>query len=163
MADEDLRARPNRLPWPPLVYLAVVVAALWLQEAAPLDVPGALRAVPARAAGWGLLAAGLGLDLWAMVTLWRARTNILPHRAAGRLVTGGPFALTRNPIYLGNTLALLGLALALANPWLAGGAFLAFVLVDRLAARREEIHLAQRFGAEFAAYARRVPRWLARW
>ncbi|MDX1717154.1 MAG: methyltransferase, partial [Anderseniella sp.] len=43
-----------------------------------------------------------------MWTMFSARTNILPHRAADRLVTHGPFALTRNPIYVGNTIAMLG-------------------------------------------------------
>jgi len=109
-----------------------------------------------------LLFAGLGLDVWAMAALHRARTNILPHRAAGRLVTDGPYAFTRNPIYLGNTIVLLGLGLMLENPWLLAAAPVAAVATDHLAARREEAHLAAKFGAEFAAYAARVPRWLGR-
>ena len=59
--------------------------------------------------------AGATFDLWAAITLFRERTTILLHRAADRLVTCGPFRMTRNPIYVGNTIAILGLALAFGN------------------------------------------------
>ena len=65
-----------------------------------------------RPGGLPIIALGLGLDLWAMAAMMLARTNILPIRAAGRLVTNGPFSLSRNPIYLGNTMLMLGIGLA---------------------------------------------------
>lgn len=150
--------RPNRWPWPPLIFGAAFLAGIGLQGLVPLGWP--VPAAAGRGLGWVLLFAGLALDVWAMAALHRARTTILPHRAAGRLVTNGPFAFTRNPIYLGNTIALLGLGLMLENPWLLAAAIGAAVATDHLAARREEAHLAAKFGAEFTAYAARVPRWL---
>lgn len=113
-----------------------------------------------RALGTAVAAAGIGLDLAAMLAMRRAQTNVLPHRGADHLVTGGVFAISRNPIYLGNTLLLVGLALALVWPWLVVTALLAAVLVDRLAIRREEEHLSVRFGPAFADYVRHVPRWI---
>ncbi|KIQ96559.1 putative protein-S-isoprenylcysteine methyltransferase [Lysobacter sp. A03] len=74
-------------------------------------------------------------------------------------MTSGVFALSRNPIYLGNTLLLLGLALALHWPWLLVTALVAAVSVNQLAIKREERHLAARFGPVFAEYSQRVPRW----
>ncbi|MET3834997.1 protein-S-isoprenylcysteine O-methyltransferase Ste14 [Brevundimonas sp. UYEF29] len=70
---------------------------------APALFPGA------SAVGGLLVALALGLDLWAMLEMRRRRANILPHRAATALVTTGPFAWSRNPIYLANGLLLLGL------------------------------------------------------
>ncbi|MGQ3676555.1 methyltransferase family protein [Xanthobacter sp. TB0139] len=167
----DVASRPNSVPWPPLLYGAALVAGLALAWLWPLG--GAASAFPGglelwrvwwsvRLAGLVLLACGLGLDLWAMATMHQAHTNILPHRAADRLVTQGPFAWSRNPIYVGNTLALAGTGVMLLNVWLVAAAILAALATDRLAARREEAHLAARFGADFESYRKRVPRWLWR-
>ncbi len=152
----DLHSRPNRFPWPPLIGVAAAALAFLAQSACPL---GLGLGPEARWFGWALIATGLALDLWAMATMWRAGTNILPHRAAGRLVTSGPFAFTRNPIYLGNSTALVGIAGAENSLWFVVAAVVAAALVEVLAIRREEAHLALRFGSAWAAYAARVPRW----
>lgn len=162
MPEPGAAERPNRIPWPPLIYGAALLAGIVLGRYWPVGAPAVMEAMPVRLAGALVAACGLSLDLWSIVTLYRARTNILPHRAADHLVTTGPFAFTRNPIYLGNTLLVLGLGIAFANPWLVVFAPLAAIATDRLAARREEAHLAARFGAPFAAYRARVPRWIGR-
>jgi protein-S-isoprenylcysteine O-methyltransferase Ste14 len=92
--------------------------------------------------------------------MWRKNTNILPHRGADALITSGPFRFTRNPIYLGNTIAMLGLSVYLNNGWFAILGLGAAFAVDRLAIRREEAHLAARFREAWLAYAARTPRWL---
>jgi protein-S-isoprenylcysteine O-methyltransferase Ste14 len=77
-----------------------------------------------------------------------------PHR----LVTNGPYALTRNPMYLGHLIFFLGLALLLSWPaWLVLAAHLFWF--DRRA-RYDEQHLSQLFGADYASYRARVKRWL---
>jgi protein-S-isoprenylcysteine O-methyltransferase Ste14 len=113
-----------------------------------------------RVVGGLILASGLLLDLSAMVVMRRAHTNILPHRGADALVVSGPFRFTRNPIYLGNTVVMIGVAFMLANAWFLLSALVAAVLVDRLAIRREERHLAQRFGESWRDYAAHTARWL---
>lgn len=161
MEDEILK-RPNRIPWPPILYLAAVLAA-WALEAIWSTSSFALWvgwAAWLRAVGIVLICVGMGLDLAAMRAMHRVRTNVLPHRGAQHLVTSGVFAFSRNPIYLGNTFALAGVALALVLPWLLVTTLMVAVLVDRLAIRREERHLAARFGAAYADYAGRVPRWI---
>jgi protein-S-isoprenylcysteine O-methyltransferase Ste14 len=153
----DLKSRPNFIPWPPLIYAAVFLCGLLLEQLVPT---GAHLPQWLVFAGWAFMALGLGLDFWAMVTMVLARTNILPHLPAGRLVTSGPFALTRNPIYLGNTLLMLGIGLAWSALWFLPLALGATVLVEKLAILREEAHLALRFGAEWETYAATAPRWL---
>ena len=157
---QDFSARPNTVPWPPIIYLAVALAALALGAAWPLasPPPSSLRLL--RITGAAIAATGIALDVAAMLAMRRARTNILPHRGADRLVTDGVFALTRNPIYVGNTLLLAGLGVALPSAWMVAGALLAALLVDRLAIRREERHLSARFGRPYADYVARVPRWI---
>ena len=155
----DPNQRPNRIPWPPLIFLAADGAALGLGAVLPAGLP---FGTAGRLAGGALALSGLALDVAAMVAMVRARTNILPHRGADRLVRHGPFRYTRNPIYLGNTLLLAGLGLALANAWFLPAAAAAAFAVDRLAVRREEAHLAARFGAAWHDYAASTPRWLGR-
>lgn len=157
---QDFTDRPNTVPWPPIIYLAVALAALALGVAWPLAAPSPTSARWLRMAGAAIAGTGVALDLAAMLAMRRARTNILPHRGADRLVTDGAFALTRNPIYVGNTLLLAGVGVALPSAWMVAGALLAALLVDRLAIRREERHLSARFGQAYADYAARVPRWI---
>ena len=153
----DIAARPNRIPWPPLIYAACVGAAVALGRLWPLDLGTDLRPV-----GIALMLAGLGFDATAMVTMARLRANILPHRAATGLVTTGPFAWSRNPIYLGNTLMLAGAAPTFGAAWLLVMVPVAVVLVTMLAIRREERHLAALFGSDWTAYAARTSRWFGR-
>jgi protein-S-isoprenylcysteine O-methyltransferase Ste14 len=79
---------------------------------------------------------------------------------ANRLVTEGFFALSRNPLYLGNLLILLGLFVLHNNPWvyLLGMAFFLFAYRSIVAA--EESYLGERFGEQYVDYCHRVNRWL---
>lgn len=153
----DIAVRPNILPWPPIIYVAAALAAYGLGRLVPL-VFVQDRAVGM--AGAAVLFAGVALDLWAMATMWRAKTNILPHRGADALMTSGPFRFTRNPIYLGNTIAMLGLSATFDNGWFSVLGLGAAIAVHHLAIRREEAHLAARFGEAWIAYSARTPRWL---
>ena len=158
--EQQCRDRPNTLPWPPLIFAFTVLLALALGWLVPLG--SLLGPVPVwlRVCGAAFLASGIGLVVWAIVTIRRADTNVMPHKAADRLVSHGPFALSRNPIYLGNFMLLTGIALALDSPWFLAAAIADALLVQELAIKREEAHLALRFGEAWAAYAAKVPRWL---
>ena len=76
-----------------------------------------------------------------------------------RLVTSGPFALCRNPMYLGHLIFLAGLALSL-HSWLGAGLALASAAWLQLRVRRDERRLAERFGRAYMQYRARVKRWI---
>ena len=76
-----------------------------------------------------------------------------------RLVTGGPFAWCRNPMYLGHIIFLLGLALSLQS-WLAALIAAATVVWFQFRVRRDEKRLAERFGQPYLDYTARVRRWI---
>jgi protein-S-isoprenylcysteine O-methyltransferase Ste14 len=80
------------------------------------------------------------------------------------LITNGPFAYVRNPLYVGNMLIYAGIGLmSLALfPWLFLAACGWFALQYALIVNREEEYLAARFGEEYAAYRNKVPRFLPR-
>ncbi|HEY0330928.1 MAG TPA: isoprenylcysteine carboxylmethyltransferase family protein [Rhodopseudomonas sp.] len=150
-------ARPNVLPWPPMLLAGAAVASILLGGALPLP---ALHEDWTAWLGGAVVLIGIALDVWAIVTMRRADTNILPNRAADLLVTWGPFRYSRNPIYLANTILLIGIGVAVGNYWFILSALVSALLVDRLAIRREEHHLAAKFGADWIDYSQQTPRWL---
>ncbi len=77
------------------------------------------------------------------------------------LTTTGPYAYTRNPLYLGSAIIGLGFSLAARSVWVVAVLGLLFVLVYVPVVKSEEAFLRARF-PEFDAYARRVPRFLPR-
>jgi protein-S-isoprenylcysteine O-methyltransferase Ste14 len=142
---------------PPALALAAAVA----QRAVSPD-PSFSRL---RLAGAGTLAvAAAALALSGSRAFGRRGTTVNP-LTLGRstaLVTEGPFARTRNPMYVGMAGVLLANALARGSSraLLPVAAFV--TVIDRLQIPPEEASMAQLFGDEFAAYRARVPRWLVR-
>jgi protein-S-isoprenylcysteine O-methyltransferase Ste14 len=145
---------------PPLIVVVATAALMWL---ASLLLPQARIAIEHRGSIAAFIA-GVGFVIVAagIVPFMRARTTVDPTRPQGAssLVTGGVYRLTRNPMYLGMLLALLGWAVFLAN----GPALIflpAFVLyLTEFQIKPEERALAARFGADYAAYRTRVRRWV---
>lgn len=110
--------------------------------------------------GLGLLVAGLLLGAWGILTFWRVRTSILPFRPASSFVIAGPYRFTRNPMYIGLTLAYIGLSMMTALTWALVLLPLVLIALYALVIRREERYMRHAFGADYVAYARRVRRWL---
>ena len=96
---------------------------------------------------------------WGFLTLQRADTTIWPNKRADRLVTEGAFRFRRNPIYMGEVLAFLGLAEVTHNIWFAILAPVLAVALYALAIRPEEQHLEARFGQDYLDYKERTRRW----
>lgn len=81
---------------------------------------------------------------------------------AERLVTEGFFAHSRNPLYLGNLISLIGLFIIHSNPWVLAIGISFFLLAYVAIVAAEEAYLSPRFGPAYAAYCRAVPRWIPR-
>lgn len=155
---EAPRGAALRIP-PPLVFLGAIVGGrVSSMVAPPLDlvVPVAV-AVPL---GVVLAAAGLALGLDACRSFRRTGQDPAPWRPAPALVASGAFRLVRNPMYLGMTLLVLGIGAAARDPWTGALALPALWVVHRTAVLPEERYLRARFGDAYAAYERRVSRYL---
>lgn len=105
---------------------------------------------------------GAGVALAGVLAFRRAATTVNPTtpQASSSVVTGGIYAFSRNPMYVGFALVLLGWAL-----WLGNGAALvlvpAFVLyMNRFQIAPEERMLTDKFGASYTQYVQQVRRWL---
>jgi len=113
-----------------------------------------------RVAGGVLLAIGAIIAGWGLVTFHRARTTTVPGEVSSQLVTWGPYRFTRNPMYVGLTLAYLGEAGLLRQVWPV--ILLPFVLayVHWVVIRLEECKLNEAFGEHYTQYRARVRRWI---
>ena len=153
-------AAPNRLPWPPIIYLVAIAISILLQIFVPLPWISRPMADILFAAGCLCIVGVVAIDYSAFMTLKRGKTTIMPNRASDHLVTTGAFSFTRNPIYLANTLLMIGVGLIAQNLWFILLGLVAALLTQKLAIEREERHLADRFGKRYRDYAKRVRRWI---
>lgn len=82
---------------------------------------------------------------------------------ASRLVQGGIYTLTRNPMYLGNSLIAVGITLLAGSPLVYLVVLPFFLFVYQALVAAEEAYLRKQFGAEYDRYCQRVPRWWPQW
>jgi protein-S-isoprenylcysteine O-methyltransferase Ste14 len=148
---------PVRRVLPPVWLLLALVASFALDRWLPL-----VRLVPAPWNYLGLVPLGVGalMSLTAALSFRRAGTPVVPFTPSTALVTGGWFRLTRNPMYLGLTLILGGVALIDGTL----GAFLPLPVFVAILHQRfiklEEPFLEGIFGNDYRAYKARVRRWV---
>jgi protein-S-isoprenylcysteine O-methyltransferase Ste14 len=123
----------------------------------PRQAPLWERVVPAVLFG----GVGIGLVVSAIVMIKRAGSNVAPMRPVTALVTGGPFRFSRNPIYVGFALIVVGTAVALNLLWpIVVLVVVVMPIVRRRVVGREEAYLERTFGREYRRYQERVPRWV---
>jgi protein-S-isoprenylcysteine O-methyltransferase Ste14 len=142
---------------PPLIYAMPLYAGLLLHRRRPIR---PLPPVLARPLGLGLIAAGGAIISSAFRTMRRAGNHPTPRVPVKAIVSSGPFAYTRNPMYLAMTLIYSGVTLLVDALWPA--LFLPVVLLAiRLGViEHEERYLERRFGEEYRSYKRSVRRWV---
>jgi protein-S-isoprenylcysteine O-methyltransferase Ste14 len=138
----------------PIIIVGLPVVARLLVPS-PVVVPD-----PWNYLGIPVLVAGLGFMFWAW-SLFKARgtTLRLAEQTAG-LITSGPYRFSRNPMYAGALVAVVGVCMLLGSA--SGFVFpvLYFLVIDVFMVRPEERMLLRQFGEQYAAYTRRVRRWL---
>jgi protein-S-isoprenylcysteine O-methyltransferase Ste14 len=150
----------TRVPPPFIMLLAAIlmwVLHRWIPLAQLIDSPWSL-------VGWLFAASGIGIAMAAFKRFKQARTTVNPREphTASSLVTGGVFQISRNPMYLGLLLILIGWALSLgtASPWIVPPLFVIVVTVLQIIP--EEQALEKLFGEPYVEYRRRVARWIGR-
>ena len=157
MSAQDHTQRPRTRVLPPAPYALAILAGWWLdRQVLSLALgDGAIS----RPLGGLFVLAGLALMAWTMLTFWRHRTTVNPYAGASTLCTEGPFRFSRNPIYLGDWLILLGAALWLNTAWPLVFAPLVWALLRYGVIRHEEAHLEAKFGDAYRTYTTQVRRW----
>jgi protein-S-isoprenylcysteine O-methyltransferase Ste14 len=141
---------------PPPAVALIVALAMW--GLAPLEGGPTLRVAVALA----LVVVGIVFSVSGAVAFRKAKTtkNPMKPQAASSLVTAGVYKLTRNPMYLGLSLVLLGWAGYLWSAWSLLGPIAFVMYISRFQIEPEERVLATLFGSEYSAYKAKVRRWL---
>lgn len=142
---------------PPVWFVLAIIAMILLARFVPLV---SWHLAPLKWAGIALIVIGLATAVMAARHFKRAGTPLKPFSRATALVTEGPFRFTRNPMYLGLAVILVGVALALESltPFFVIPAFVAIITAGFIVP--EEAMLKERFGDSYGDFQRRVRRWL---
>ena len=144
---------------PPIVAVLIGACMWWASRFSFIaKVPFAVRI--AMAATIGLI--GLGISVMGAMAFRKARTTANPLRpeTASTVVMSGIYRVTRNPMYVGLAVALIGWGAYLAAPLALLGPIVFMAFITRFQIIPEERALLAKFGDEFAAYIKKVKRWL---
>jgi protein-S-isoprenylcysteine O-methyltransferase Ste14 len=135
------------------------IAAAWLYPLPflPILMPAGW---PAAWVGAAVFALGFALAAWAVASMRRAGTRFETHQPTARIVTAGPYRFTRNPIYVGMFLALIGLAVGFDSLWLLVALAMFYLVIRYGVVAREEAYLERKFGDAYLDYKSRVRRWI---
>lgn len=159
MVEQEPAAKVRIIP--PLVPVGAIVLGAVLDRMWPL---GAVFELPAPSRLWvggGIIAVALVvLGAWPIAMFLRSGQNPEPWKPTPSLHFGGPYSLTRNPMYLMLVLVCLGAAIAVANLWIFLLTPVVGWVLQRFAILPEEAYLEEKFGEDYLAYKRRVRRWL---
>ena len=161
MADHPSSPASPGVQFPPPLLFVLGFGAGWLVHR---EWPAALvptdAGVPLDPIGSALFFTGLALMAWGMATFHRAKTAVYPNQPASALVGGGPYRFTRNPMYVGMTIAYLGGVATANSVWPLVALPLVLAGIYAFVIRREERYLEAEFGDAYRDYCRRVRRWL---
>ncbi|HUQ87092.1 MAG TPA: isoprenylcysteine carboxylmethyltransferase family protein [Vicinamibacterales bacterium] len=160
MADKNPGERGARVRFPPpLVFVAGLLAGVAIDRfvaAAPVPIDRSIRIAA------GVIVALLGVALLVSSRLHFVRTgqSVIPWTPTPELIFQGPYRFTRNPMYVGMTLLLIGLGVAFNNLWMSAFALPALLVVHMIAVLPEEKYLSEKFGDGYRTYLARVRRYL---
>lgn len=148
--------QPTRLT-PPTYLMAALVLMFMLSRYAPL---WPLWGPPWTYLGAVPVLAGFGLSMYCARLHGRYKTTLKPFQEASALITDGPHRVSRNPIYVGMVVMLIGVAILMGctTPWVVVPFFI-FTIQNQFIVY-EETALAERFGGQYADYRSRVRRWI---
>ncbi|MCF8476751.1 MAG: isoprenylcysteine carboxylmethyltransferase family protein [Pseudolabrys sp.] len=145
---------------PPLLAASVVILGLLLDWLLPAYVLSLLLPLSARIViGVLLMGVGGGLGMSAIQVFRAAGTHIEPWKPTSALVGRGIYAWLRNPMYVGLTAILAGLAIALGSDWMLVLTVLFVAVMHVGVVKREERYLAAKFGEPYRRYLATVPRY----
>lgn len=145
---------------PPPLIGAVIAFAMWSVARATPDLDVDLTAW--RPIAVAVAAAGLAIDLISVAAFFRRRTTVNPltPEKTQKLVIDGFYRFSRNPMYLGMLLMLIGWALWLGHAFAFAWPALFVWLINEMQIKPEERALEEKFGEAYIAYKRRVRRWI---
>jgi protein-S-isoprenylcysteine O-methyltransferase Ste14 len=155
---DDRSDTSNAVIRPPIAWALAFAVGLGLHWLYPL--PFVPRSVPRVWLGAVVFAIGLALAVWAITTIQRAGSRVETTKPTTAIVAGGPYRLTRNPIYLAMGIGQIGLAVGFDSLWILAMLLPFYAVIRHGVIAREEAYLERKFGESYLGYKSRVRRWL---
>jgi protein-S-isoprenylcysteine O-methyltransferase Ste14 len=149
--------RPYFVVPAPMLFIAVIGMAVVLEQLWPWSTPEADVLV---FVGWALLDGGAVFLLWTVWLMFWRKTTLNPYGKPQRLLTEGPFRISRNPLYIGILVMYLGISLIWGSVWALLLSPMLVVLLQLGIIRHEEQLLLKHFGTDYEQYCKKVRRWL---
>jgi protein-S-isoprenylcysteine O-methyltransferase Ste14 len=142
---------------PPVYFLVLLLISIGLGTYLPV-----LKIVrfPYTELGVAPIVIGVVIDLWAASLFRKHKTTVKPHETPSALIASGVFRISRNPIYSGMLLILLGVSICVGSITAFVSPILFFLIINRRFIPMEESAMETVFGDRYREYKGRVRRWL---
>ncbi len=157
MTEDPKRDRHPFVPPPPSVYAGFFVVGLGLDYLWPAPL---LSATVQYGVGFALVGASLALFGLTLRDFAKAETSVDHRKPTTTVITSGPFARSRNPVYVSMTVCFVGAAIAVDGPLVLAMVAPAVAVIRVFVIRREEAYMAHKFGVDYERYTATVRRWI---
>jgi protein-S-isoprenylcysteine O-methyltransferase Ste14 len=157
MSEEKDSPDIHKFVHPPILALGFIILGYVLGKFLPIF-PALVTTL--KMTGYPIALIGFLIGMAGFLEIRRAKTTLDPHGTVTTVVRSGIYRFTRNPMYLGFVMMVIGIPLAYLSFW---GVILApfFVLsMNRLVIEKEEAYLEKKFGETYTSFKSGVKRWL---
>ena len=142
---------------PPIIYFAFLIGGLGLDYLWPLPfLPQTIQYI----VGFTIVALSFVLFGLVLREFSRSNTSIDHSKPTTEIISTGPFAYSRNPVYASMTMLVIGIAIAVDSLWIFVMAIPAVLVIHQFVILREEAYLERRFGDDYQRYKGAVRRWV---
>ena len=145
-----------------VVFGVPFLMSIILHFVVPFSLPQGILRQATVPTGIALITIGIGLIVLARRELARYAQPTDPGHPTSEVVKTGVFSISRNPLYLGSVIIVLGIALTLNILWAFVTLLISIVLCLYILIIPEEQYLSAKFGEEYKAYVASVHQWLGR-
>jgi protein-S-isoprenylcysteine O-methyltransferase Ste14 len=156
---ENKKDHPGIYVPPPIVYVLVFLAAVFIQKKVPIN-DSLFHQPMTKILGAGLLIIALFFLLRSLRQFFLTKNTLVTIMPTNSLQTNGIYNITRNPMYIGLAIVYLGISCLIGNWWNIILFPLLLLLIQEYMIKREEKYLERRFGQVYLDYKSKVRRWL---
>lgn len=156
---ENKKDSPGVYIPPPLFYILVFLAAVFIQKKIPID-PAVSHLQITKIAGTLLLLTSLFFLITSFRKFFQSKNTLILIKPASSLQTNGIYNISRNPMYVGLVFIYLGLTCLVGNWWNIILFPILLLIIQQYVIKKEEEYLERAFGVKYIDYKNKVRRWL---
>lgn len=156
---ENKKDSPGVYIPPPLLYILIFLAAIFLQKKISID-ESFFQWQIIKVAGIFMLIVSLFFSITSLRTFFQSKNTLILVKPASSLQTNGIYKISRNPMYLGLTFVYIGLTFLIGNWWNIILFPLLILIIQEYIIKREEKYLERAFAQGYLDYKLKVRRWL---